>query len=450
MSLKKLLAGAAFLVGLGGLVASAQQIAPISQLQQIQNGDLFQDVVGGQPTAQGFYASGALLSGAFGQAAQNDNALIGGDAGQNLWQRATTGSSVTTTVTYGGPDRWAYWSGTSTAITLTRDSTAAALPTGTPYDFRLQRTAAQTGIIQSCIAQEIGNGISQYLSGHTVELDFNVYTGANFSATAMNAYITYGTVAAGDEGMQKLAWGLNAGGGGSTAWTGQTNATTGAFTGMAASTAYKVAAVATLPATATEVGVELCYTPVGTAGTTDALYFSNIELRKADYLASFANATTAYAVTTSGTNAYITAVANGQATFASIPTFSRRQNSLEAVLQYQYFWQINEPAASKVVGNGNYQTATICDIQIPVPVPMRIAPTLTIGGTAESATTWAIMIASTTPVVLASTYLIQDAVIGNTPNAIAVQGTTASKTAGQGCTLVGAGGGANIQASAEF
>ena len=41
-------------------------------------------------------------------------------------------------------------------------------------------------------------------------------------------------------------------------------------------------------------------------------------------------------------------------------------------------------------------------------------------------------------------------VAANTPNMIAVQGTTASKTAGQGCTLVGAGGGANIQASAEL
>ena len=89
-------------------------------------------------------------------------------------------------------------------------------------------------------------------------------------------------------------------------------------------------------------------------------------------------------------------------------------------------------------------------MQIPTPVPMFKAPTLTIGGTAEANTTWAVMIASTTPVVLASTYLIQDAVIGNTPNMIAVQATTASKTAGQGCTLVGAGGGANIQASSEL
>jgi hypothetical protein len=33
---------------------------------------------------------------------------------------------------------------------------------------------------------------------------------------------------------------------------------------------------------------------------------------------------------------------------------------------------------------------------------------------------------------------------------VALQATTASKTAGQGCTLVGAGGGANIQLSAEL
>ena len=89
-------------------------------------------------------------------------------------------------------------------------------------------------------------------------------------------------------------------------------------------------------------------------------------------------------------------------------------------------------------------------MQVPLPVTMRAAPTLTIGGTAESNATWAVMVGSTTPVVLASTYLVQDAVIGNTTNMIALQATTASKTAGYGCTLVGAGGGANIQASAEL
>ena len=457
-TLKKIIAGvSALALALASAGPALAQSVGVPQVQSVGPNDLFQDVVNGTPQAPTFYASGPLLAGTFAQAAQSDNFLIGGDAGQNLWQRATTGSSVTTTLTYGGPDRFAYWSGTSTAMTVSRDSTAAALPAGSQYDFKMQRTAAQTGVVQTCLEQEVSTQNSFYLAGHTVELDFNVYTGANFSATGLNAYITYGTGT--DEGTAKQAYGLNAGGGGGSGWAGQANATAGLVSGLTTSTAYRVASVGAIPATATEVGVEICFTPVGTAGTTDALYLSNIELRKADHLAGFANATNGYSVnTTTGAIAVAaTTITNGSTPVigtpgqnALIPAFSRRQSSLEALLQLQYFWLIAEPAASKAVGNGNYQTATICDVQIPTPVPMFKAPTLTIGGTAEANTTWAVMIASTTPVVLASTYLIQDAVIGNTPNMIAVQATTASKTAANGCTLVGAGGGANIQASSEL
>ena len=430
---------------LSASLVSAQTYPP-AQVQAIGPSDLFPDIQGGVATAQSQFASQALLAGYMGSAsAGGDNFIIGGDAGTNLWQRNTTGSSVTTTVTYGGPDRFAYWSGASTAITVTRSNTAAALPTGSQYAFRLQRTASQTGVVQSCLAQEISSQNSYYLQGHTVEADLNVYTGANFSATAMNVYVVYGTST--DEGMTNLAYGLNAGGGGSSGWTGQTNATAGLVSGLAVSTAYRVAAVASIPSTATEVAVVLCYTPTGTAGTTDALYFQNIELRKADYLSAFASSTVGYTVNSSNV---ITATINGVVQNAIIPPFSRRPSAVDALLQYQYYWQINEPAASKAVGNGNYQTATICDVQVPLPVTMRAAPTLTIGGTAESNATWAVMVGSTTPVVLASTYLVQDAVIGNTTNMIALQATTASKTAGYGCTLVGAGGGANIQASAEL
>ena len=102
------------------------------QVNTINTSDLFQDVVGGAPQVGNVYAN-ALQVGNYGagQPGNNpENTLIGGDAGTNLFQRATSGSSVTTTITYGGPDRWAYWSGTSTAMTVSQDSTAGDLPTG--------------------------------------------------------------------------------------------------------------------------------------------------------------------------------------------------------------------------------------------------------------------------------------------------------------------------------
>ncbi len=436
---------AAIICGLGGHAIAQSIYAP--QVQGIGPTDLFQDVVNGVPSAGNSYISGANLAGSLSNNGIGANWLIGGRADDNLWQRATTGASETTTYAYGGPDRFAYWSGTSTAMTVSDVTTAAALPIGSAHAFRMQRTASQTGVVQMCMAQELTSINSYYLQGHTVELDANVYTGANFSGTGLTAYVVYGTST--DEGMQKLSYGLNAGGGGSVGWTGQANATAAVIPLGAVSTAYRIMAVASIPTTETEVGVALCYTPVGTAGTTDALYFDNIELRKADGLANFANTTVGYVLGGTSGNVAI-ATLGGVVQNVTVPAYSRRDYFDEQKLQLAYYWQINEPAASKVVGNGNYQTATICDVQIPTPVPMRIAPTLTIGGTSEANTTWAVMIGSTTPVVLATTYLIQDAVIGNTTSMIAVQATTASKTAGYGCTLVGAGGGANIQASAEF
>jgi hypothetical protein len=393
--LRKLLASV--LAGLLFCSSAHAQLVNLTQVQAVGPNDLFQDIVNGQPQAPAYFASTGVLSGYYGQGSQLDNILIGGDAGQNLWQRGTSGSSVTTTITYGGPDRWAYWSGTNTAITVTRDSTAAALPVGSTFDFRLQRTAAQTGVVQSCLTQEVSSQNSIYLAGHTVVFDFNVFTGANFSATSINAYITYGTGT--DEGTQKLAFGLNAGGGGGSGWTAQANATAGLFSNMAVSTAYRVAAVGAIPTTATEVAVSVCYTPTGTAGATDAIYLSNLELRKADFLSGFANSTTAYSVNLTNGNIYIAptlATQPGNALFittpgqnATIPVFSRRLSPIEAMLQYQYYWELDESATIFGVAACQAVSVTVCLAQINFPVPMRVAPTLTYANGFATATTTA-------------------------------------------------------------
>lgn len=288
------------------------------------------------------------------------NALIGGDASTNLFQRGTTGSSVTTTVTFGGPDRWAYWSGTGTAMTVSQSNTAAALPAGFSQTFRMQRTAAQTGVVQMCMAQEVESVNSYQFQGKTAELDFNVYTGANFSASPiqMTAYIIYGTGT--DEGMQKLAFGLNAGGGGSAGWTGQANATAAVINLTAVSTASRVAAIASIPATATEVGVALCYTPVGTAGTTDALYFAGIQLGQSASNSGLASATVGY----------------NCASIACKP-FERRTQGLETALQQRYYYRLTEGAASTWRAPCEIDTTSIAICLITFPVTMRVAPTMT-------------------------------------------------------------------------
>jgi hypothetical protein len=187
---------------IGPAVPSAQPL-----VTSIGPSDVFQDIVGGRATAQSQFASAALLGnyGATLPGNNYDNYLIGGDATTNLWQRATTGSSVTTSVTYGGPDRWAYWSGTSTAMTVSRDATAADLPTGVKYGFKMQRTAAQTGVVQMCMMQEIETAAAISLAGKTAEIDLWAAPLANYSAAnaAFTVYLMTGTGT--DEGVAGTA-----------------------------------------------------------------------------------------------------------------------------------------------------------------------------------------------------------------------------------------------------
>lgn len=428
-------------IALGALVlasaatlAIAQQSPP--QVSTINPNDLFQDVVNGAPTPGNFYAPGSLFSSIFGIGAPSrNNALVGGDASTNLWQRGTTGSSVTTTATYGGPDRWAYWSGTSTAMTVSRSNTAAALPAAYQQTFRMQRTASQTGVVQMCLAQEVESVNSYQFQGQVAELDFHAYLGANYSGgTSLTAYIITGTGS--DEGMSALAFGLNAGGGGGAGWTGQANATAAVIPLSTVSTGGRYAAIGLIPAAATEIGVAICYTPTGTAGTTDAVYLAGIQLVRNPLNAAFVNTGVGYSSTTQ---------------YLTMAGFERRSQQAETAMQQRYFWEVAEPAASIGVGYvGTYDTTTTCELTVQTPVSMRAAPTLAFGGTALGATTWAIIANSATPIVLASTWLVQSTLGANTINSISITSTTAAKTAGFACKLVGAGGGSNIQASAEL
>ena len=294
------------------------------------------------------------------------NVLIGGDAGTNLWQRGTTGASVTTTATYGGPDRFVYWSGTSTAMTVSQATTAASLPAGYSDSFRMQRTASQTGVVQECFAQEVSSANAEKLAGQTVELDFHAFTGANYSAASakMTAYVIYGTGT--DEGTVNMAFGLNGGGGGAAGWTGQTNIGS-TISLQAVSTLGKYAAVVKLPTTATEVGVALCSTPVGTAGTTDAVYFSGIQLTPNANL-------TSVALSASG-NGF--SCDNSGNTQIQCSAFQRRPAAVEALLQYQYYYQITEGTPLAARGLCRSRSTTVCSWDVVFPVVMRTVPTVT-------------------------------------------------------------------------
>jgi len=382
------------------------------------------NLTNGQNPASEAITTGQIASLAGGYGIGYRNLLIGGSATINLFQRATTGASQTTTVAYGGPDRWAYWSGTSTAMTVSQDSTASDVPAGEKYSFKMARTSGQTGVVQMCMAQEIESANVYQLQGQTVELDWNAYTGANFSPASpynMTAYVIWGTGT--DEGISKLAYGLNAGGGGGSAWTGQANATAAVVSLGGVSTAGRYAAVATIPLTATEVAVALCYTPTGTAGTNDYVALDSIQLVKNPSVASLVSTTLGYNV------------ANG---FPATP-FERRPTAVETYLQQRYTYSIAEgtiTAGTIMVGGGTaLGTTTTCSAFITFPTSMFKAPTYT---NALTASTFKLVSASQAATALSTPF---SATLGvNTVYGASMNFTTTGMTAKDSCELVSAAG----------
>lgn len=432
--MRKILVGAVATLAMCGLALS-QAISPIPQVTSIGSTDLFQDVVGGQPSAQSKYASSALLGNYSAALAGNnpENLLIAGDATTNLFQRATTGSSVTTTLTYGGPDRWAYWSGTSTAMTVSRTTTAGDLPAALTFrsGFKMARTSGQTGVVQTCMMQVVESANAYGLSGQTAEIDFHATAGATFSAASSNitVYLITGTGA--DEGASTAAFNLNAGGGGSSLWTGQVN--TGVVVAISTvNNRYTVAIPA--PSGTTEAAVALCFTPVGTAGANDYVAFSGIQLTRNSALTAVAG----------------TAGAALPANDTRAKSFSRRSQQVETALQQRYYYSVTESATSgaQQSSSGNGATTTTCQLFIPFPVTMRIASTFGAIGTALSASTWTLTHVATATA-LSTPYL---AVLGaNTPNGGSLTGTVASGlTTGQTCVLTSANGGSILGWTAEL
>lgn len=354
---------------------------------------------GVQPQTAG-YSSNAL--GSFFVSAAN--VLIGGDATTNLFVHGATGASVSsTTPIYGGPNNFAYWSGASTALTVSRDTTAADLPPTYQAAFKMARTSGQTGILPVCLAQEVETVNSLALAGGPAEFEFNAVAGANFSAAGalVTASIISGTGT--DQGTASLQ---------AATWTGQTNAVSLPI--AISTTPIKYVVVGTIPATATEVAVQICWTPVGTAGTNDYVALAGIQLNRNKYLASFVGQ-------------------GGLASLIPASPFQRRTQALETVMQERYAFAIAEAntiATVQAYGLALGSSTTLCSATIPFPVTMRAAPTYT---NTLTATTFTITSSSQAATALATPFSATKG--ANTVNAASINFTTTGMTAKDACML---------------
>jgi hypothetical protein len=348
------------LAGLGlvalGAVAAAQVIT-VPQVTQIGATDLFQDIVGGSPQAGNVYAPAPLLGNYAatlpGNNAEND--LIAGDFGFNLYQDGATVSTITTTVTYVA-DQWAAFSGTSTTIGGAQETGAGDIPTAFLASERITRTGA--GIIQSCVAQIVPNDNVARYQGQTAEVDFHALAGSGFSAAGSNLSVLLVTGTGTNDSMANLAKTVNSALSG-TAWAGAVTSTVL----VPINTAWaRYGAVFPVPATATELAVVLCWTPVGASPSSDYFEFTGAQLTPNSALKALAGSA-------------------GAALAPNDPrakSFARRLQSEETNLQLSFYWRQNEAASSTTIYGmcQGLASTTASNCLMTFPVPMFKIPTL--------------------------------------------------------------------------
>lgn len=373
------------------------------------------------------------------------NALIGGDFFTNPWQRGTSFTSIANTLTYTA-DRWAAIGGASSSITVSRQ-TVTDVP-GVRYAARVQRANLNADTAKIAFGQALLTQDSRRFQGRQLTLSFFATAGAGFSpsgsllnvtvatgigtdqvATGMFAGIWTGTTSPqlyipspgqinlglmNGNNPGAISFGQNTGGNPTTSMTNGTVLTPVVGVGITTTrTRYQL--TFTVPATATQLGVVFSFTPTGSADANDWFQLDSVQLE--EVAPEFPYATP----------------------FEILP-------SDVVARQCRYFYyRLNEKAtAAAVQGNGMMDGTNTQRVAIPLPVPMRTAPTV-----AVSAGTWRFNVAGTLTAVGGG--FAAGAAATQTPEMINVVGALTA-TAGQATQLVSGAAtwGGYIEASAEL
>lgn len=336
------------------------------------------------------------------------NAVIGGDFGTNPWQRGTSPSAISNTLTYTADRFWAL-GGASSSITITQQ-TASQYP-GFNGSLRFSRTAANADTTAIKLGYVMADNDPAQFQGRPFVLSFYAKAGANFSSASNVLGITVGYGTAANGSAANFAAG---------SWTGYAGVTlTGSagttVTGVTLTTSWARYVVAGfIPTTANQIGFSMQYTPVGTAGAADFFEITGVQFE---------------VMPQGGVN----------------PTpFEYLPQGLVRSLCQRYFYQFNEGATTVANLMGQCTTTTVAQINVTLPVTMRSAPTgaATVGtftvakadGTAQALTTLALTASSAT---------VQNFRLTATASA-------ANLVAGNATQLLGGGGSGNVTASAEL
>jgi hypothetical protein len=182
------------------------------------------------------------------------NLLDGGDFTVNPWQRGTSFSAISNTLTYTA-DRFFAVGGASSSISVSRQAQTDVA--GFSKSLRFGRGAG-TDTATINLGQVVETNDSIRAQGQTVALSFWAKAGAQFSGlnSALNVQLVSGT------GTDQSASNLIAG-----SWTGQANIINTTQAINPAATRYTL--TGTVPAGATQLGLLFSYAPTGSNNATD-------------------------------------------------------------------------------------------------------------------------------------------------------------------------------------
>jgi hypothetical protein len=297
----------------GDLVAATAASTP-ARLAVGNNGET---LVADSSTSTGLRYQGSMAAG--------KNVVING--GFDVWQRGTsfTGNTYTTY----SADRWnAYRTGVS-GSTFSRQATNDT--TNLPfiqYCMRVQRDSGNTNTTYIQLAQSFESVNSIPYAGKTVTVSFYARAGANFSGAASQMGVQLQTGTGTDQSV-------------TAGYTGNVNAVGQSVT--ITTTWARYSYTATLATNATELGVQVYYLPVGTAGANDYFEVTGIQVE----LGSVATA------------------------------FARNGGTIQGELAacQRYYYRNTADNVFSVLGYGTASSSVDLATKMPLPVTMRIAPT---------------------------------------------------------------------------
>lgn len=330
----------------GGFFTPGLQNYP--SLSGVEQWPLDTELPNGANPQSGYVTTSQLAGGILGQAGSGSgNALIGGDFGTNPWQRGTSFTGITNTATFTADRFWAV-GGSTSSESVSKQTGAADITQGFGASLRFGRASTNTDILPVCVGQTLTSAQSIRFQGQTAEFVFHALAGANFSAASSNITASVFTGTGSNQSTANLIAG---------SWTTQATAVAGVVPISTTWNRYSV--VATIPVATTQIGVEICFTPVGTAGANDWVELAGVML---------------------DVNPGAVAL-SGQLNTGNAKAFARLDPLEVQALVYSYYWQVNETngvyIAPGMVSATNVERATLVFPENMIAIPTC---TFTAGG----------------------------------------------------------------------